>query len=219
MSWATYFSSNSTVIVAIWLQFTIHCFRLRLLPPRSYGKPEAAAAVDRLLMMGIRMPEACWAVYKLAINLYLIAASSWLIHLNVWRCTDLQTLNLRKSSLLPLLPYSWHGTEFRHSDKFSSVFTNEVCVSNARLPFEQVKGQILSVSVRCQWKWLITGSDVSIIRQRVSVYRQHRPLKLSSSNSGLSWTQFVSYSALSCQICRGKSFWSAVINGKNSYRL
>jgi hypothetical protein len=30
-----------------------------LLSPRSYGKPEAAAAVDRLLMMGIRMPEPC----------------------------------------------------------------------------------------------------------------------------------------------------------------
>jgi hypothetical protein len=30
-----------------------------LLPTRSYGKPEAAAAVDRLLMMGIMMPEAC----------------------------------------------------------------------------------------------------------------------------------------------------------------
>jgi len=31
-----------------------------LLPPRSYGKPEAAAAaVDRLLIMGIRMPETC----------------------------------------------------------------------------------------------------------------------------------------------------------------
>jgi len=29
------------------------------LPPRSYGKPEAAAAVYRLLMMGIRMPEIC----------------------------------------------------------------------------------------------------------------------------------------------------------------
>jgi hypothetical protein len=28
-----------------------------LLPSRSYGKPEAAAAVDRLLMMGIRIPE------------------------------------------------------------------------------------------------------------------------------------------------------------------
>jgi hypothetical protein len=30
-----------------------------LIPPRSYGKPEAAAAVDRFLMMGIRMPETC----------------------------------------------------------------------------------------------------------------------------------------------------------------
>jgi len=35
-----------------------------LLPPRSYGKQEAAAAVDRLLMMGIRMPETCWAVSR-----------------------------------------------------------------------------------------------------------------------------------------------------------
>jgi len=30
-----------------------------LLPTRSYGKPEATAAVDRLLIMGIRMPETC----------------------------------------------------------------------------------------------------------------------------------------------------------------
>jgi hypothetical protein len=33
-----------------------------LLPPRSYGKPDAAAAaaaVDKLLMMGMRMPETC----------------------------------------------------------------------------------------------------------------------------------------------------------------
>jgi hypothetical protein len=32
-----------------------------VLPPRSYGKSEAAAAaaVDKLLMMGIRMPETC----------------------------------------------------------------------------------------------------------------------------------------------------------------
>ena len=65
-----------------------------LLPPRSYGKPEAAAAVDRILMMGIRMPETCWTVFKRqALNLYLISASSWLIHLNVLRCTELQTLN------------------------------------------------------------------------------------------------------------------------------
>jgi hypothetical protein len=35
-----------------------------LLPPRSSDKPEAATAVVKLLMMGIRMPETCWAVFK-----------------------------------------------------------------------------------------------------------------------------------------------------------
>ena len=41
-----------------------------LLPSRSNGKPEAATAVDKLLMMGVRMPKTCWAVFKRqAINL------------------------------------------------------------------------------------------------------------------------------------------------------
>jgi hypothetical protein len=35
-----------------------------LLPPRSNDKPEAATAVDKLLMMGMRMPETCWIVFK-----------------------------------------------------------------------------------------------------------------------------------------------------------
>ena len=35
-----------------------------LLPPRSNGKPEVATAVDKLLMMGTRMSETCWAVFK-----------------------------------------------------------------------------------------------------------------------------------------------------------
>jgi len=30
-----------------------------LLPPRSNAKTEAATAVDKLLMMGMRMPETC----------------------------------------------------------------------------------------------------------------------------------------------------------------
>jgi hypothetical protein len=30
-----------------------------LLPPRFNGKPDAATAVDKLLMMGMRMPETC----------------------------------------------------------------------------------------------------------------------------------------------------------------
>ena len=33
-------------------------------PPRSNVKPEAATAVDKLLMMGMRMPETCWTVFK-----------------------------------------------------------------------------------------------------------------------------------------------------------
>jgi len=41
-----------------------------LLPPRSNGKPEAATAVYKLLMMGMRMPKTCRAVFKRqAINL------------------------------------------------------------------------------------------------------------------------------------------------------
>jgi hypothetical protein len=35
-----------------------------LLPPRFNGKSEAATAVYKLLMMGKRMPETCWAVFK-----------------------------------------------------------------------------------------------------------------------------------------------------------
>jgi hypothetical protein len=43
-----------------------------------------AAAVDRLLMLGIRMPETCSAVFKRhAIKLLLIAASSCVVHLNL----------------------------------------------------------------------------------------------------------------------------------------
>jgi hypothetical protein len=46
-----------------------------LLTLRSNFKPEAATAVYKLLMMGIKMPETCWAVFKRrAINL-----SDWCI--------------------------------------------------------------------------------------------------------------------------------------------
>jgi hypothetical protein len=36
----------------------------QLLPPHSYSKPEGAAAVDGLLMIGVRMLETCGAVSK-----------------------------------------------------------------------------------------------------------------------------------------------------------
>ena len=49
------------VVAAVLLAQPDRQLPTALLPPRSYGKPEAAAAaaVDRSLMMGIRMPETC----------------------------------------------------------------------------------------------------------------------------------------------------------------
>jgi hypothetical protein len=53
--------------MTVWLMYIL-CFEVvqpvrprptALLSPRSYGKPEAATAVNRLLMMGIRMSETC----------------------------------------------------------------------------------------------------------------------------------------------------------------
>jgi hypothetical protein len=47
------------VVVAVLFAVVGPVRQTALLPPRSNGKPEAVAAVDRLLMMGIRMPETC----------------------------------------------------------------------------------------------------------------------------------------------------------------
>jgi hypothetical protein len=52
------------VVVAVLLAVVGPDRPTALLPPRSYGKPEAAAAVDGLLMMGIRMRKTCSAVFK-----------------------------------------------------------------------------------------------------------------------------------------------------------
>ena len=59
---AEHVSGILMVVLCCW-SWSVRSDRPRptaLLPPRSYGKPEeAAAAGDRLLMMGIRMPETC----------------------------------------------------------------------------------------------------------------------------------------------------------------
>jgi len=52
---------------------------MTLLPPRSNGKPEASTAVYKLLMMGKRMPEICWGVFK-----WRAKKSERLMHLVGW---------------------------------------------------------------------------------------------------------------------------------------
>ena len=46
-------------------------------------------------MVGMRITETCWAVFKWQVKkkTWEFAASGWLIQLKVWWCTDLQTLN------------------------------------------------------------------------------------------------------------------------------
>jgi len=70
--------------------------RLRTLPsPHSYGNQRLQRQFDGLLMMGIVMPETCWAVSVRQSNkiLRLIVVSSWVFDLNDWRCTEPQNFN------------------------------------------------------------------------------------------------------------------------------
>ena len=68
--------------------------RLRTHPlPHSYGNQKLQREFDGLQMMGIIMPETCWAVSVRQSNniLRLIVASSWVFYLSDRRCTEPQT--------------------------------------------------------------------------------------------------------------------------------
>jgi len=64
-------------------------------PPHLYGNQRLQRQFDGLLMMGIVMPETCWAMSLRQSNkiLRLIVASSWVFYLSDWRCTEPQTLS------------------------------------------------------------------------------------------------------------------------------
>ena len=69
-----------------------------LLPPRFNGKPESATAVYKLLMLGMRMAETCWAVFKRrAINL-----RDWCIRLVwfIWMYDDARTYKTLKAVII-----------------------------------------------------------------------------------------------------------------------
>ena len=71
-----------------------------LLPPRSNGKPEAAIAIDKLLMMGMRMPETIWAVFKRQT----IKLRDWCIWLvDLFECMMMHGLTTPKSVLVWLI--------------------------------------------------------------------------------------------------------------------
>jgi hypothetical protein len=53
------FKLQTIPIVKFYTQINQPTRYINLLPPRSNGKPEAATAVYKLLMIGKRMPETC----------------------------------------------------------------------------------------------------------------------------------------------------------------
>jgi hypothetical protein len=106
-----------------------------LLSLRSNVKPEAVTAVDKLLMMDIRMPETCWAVFKRqAINMR--DWCIWLVDLfdYLW-CTDLQTLNLKVTQYLTLDALS-EGLMF--TLRILKINTKELCI----MPTEFFSGML-----------------------------------------------------------------------------
>jgi hypothetical protein len=64
-------------------------------PPHSYGNQRLQRQFDGLLMMGILIPETCWAVSVRQSTkiLQLIVASSWVFWVSDRRCTEPQNLN------------------------------------------------------------------------------------------------------------------------------
>ena len=83
-------------LVSVWM-WRWKCSQpwLRTLPPpHSYGNQRLQRQFDGLLMMGIVMPETCWAVSVRQSNkiLLLIVASSSVIYFSDWKYTEPQTL-------------------------------------------------------------------------------------------------------------------------------
>jgi hypothetical protein len=99
-----------------------------LLPPRSNGKPEAATAVDTLLM-GMRMPEICWAVFKRQ-ALKLRDWCIWLVdlfdYMMMHKLTNLEKHTILFSKLLKIiykLCYIWLLRDWNASFTFDMVHT------------------------------------------------------------------------------------------------
>jgi hypothetical protein len=106
-----------------------------LLPPRSNGKPEAATAVYKLLMIGKRIPETCWAVFKRrAINLR--NCCIWLVDLfecmmmhrltnPKFRCTNFSNLFWKETL------HVWNISSVHHQTFFTvhaaMVYVTQVC--------------------------------------------------------------------------------------------
>ena len=123
-----------------------------LLPPRSNGKPEATTAVYKLLMMGMRIPETCWAVFKRrAINL-----RDWCIWLvDLFKCMMMHGLANPKRSVVFATDWSLLVLVYFHAtpSRMMQVLCNQTAPVDIwqhtviRLPLVERR------PFRCRFEW------------------------------------------------------------------
>jgi len=109
--------------------------RLRTLPPpHSYGNQRLQRQFDGLLMMGILMPETCWAVSVRQSNkiVRLIVASSWVFYLSL-------TCQLDAWLSFHLLVDLW-----RHTDVCNNVYRESIFIFDNFFPETSSLAVILS---------------------------------------------------------------------------
>ena len=97
--------SPSNCRCSLWFRY--ECGGGRVLSRGRFVSNKLQRQFDGLLMMGIIVPETCWAVSVRQSNkiLQLIVASSWVFYLSDWRCTEPQIL--KKISCFYLGSFFW----------------------------------------------------------------------------------------------------------------
>jgi hypothetical protein len=123
------------------------------------------------MMMGIIMPETCWAVSLRQSNkiLRLIVASSWVFYLSDRRCTEPQTLKIYDNS----------RKAYIHSTELSSNRFNIWVVSGWNLGwklYDKISFVILILYVPCIVRWLVcrnksTCHKCILARYQFSMFR------------------------------------------------
>jgi len=123
---------------------------MTLLPPHSSSKPEAATAVYKLLMMGKRMPETCWAVFKRQeINL-----GDWCIWLvDLFELPVLQLMQNKSAAM--------QNTKIEHHPTLTSLVQNSLFLSTVLLTLNLFLSTVLLTLILFLSTVLLTVSENS----------------------------------------------------------
>ena len=131
-----------------------------LIPPRSNGTQEAATAVYKLLMMGKRMSETCWAAFeRLAINLRYWCI--WLADLFEW--------------LLLLLLYHHYSHPHHHHHHQNRHHPKHLSWINELIRWFIDKLIVISTQVTTEYR-ILHAVSVLLPARKPTVFLQRRQL-------------------------------------------